>query len=163
MVKKQMNPYGMRIPEDLKKDLEKSAKKGERSLNSEMVARLRESLEDEQHFQNVGKDDPLYTLWQSARAITTLLNSIVTSIIHQRVKAGEAFLVQEEKSDYTAKNEDVAKNLEVLVKSNLFTRDEYHLVESFRELPKDKKAALLQLFGMESGPTENTSKKAKNI
>lgn len=46
MVKKlsDLNPFGLRIPEDLKKQLDRAAKKKRRSLNSEIRARLEASL-----------------------------------------------------------------------------------------------------------------------
>lgn len=40
-----INPFGVRMPPDLKSDLEQEAKKNSRSLNSEIVDRLKKSLE----------------------------------------------------------------------------------------------------------------------
>jgi len=42
------NPYGLRIPEALKDLLKEKAKQNGRSLNSEMLIRLRESIERDQ-------------------------------------------------------------------------------------------------------------------
>jgi hypothetical protein len=39
-----INPFGVRMPPDLKEDLEKQAKSTGRSLNSEIVERLKGSL-----------------------------------------------------------------------------------------------------------------------
>jgi len=40
-----INPFGLRMPPELKEKLEEEAKKNMRSLNAELVARLEESFE----------------------------------------------------------------------------------------------------------------------
>lgn len=40
-----INPFGLRMPEGLREKLEAAAKKSARSLNSEIVLRLEESLQ----------------------------------------------------------------------------------------------------------------------
>lgn len=40
-----INPFGLRMPAELKEKLEEEAKKNMRSLNAELVARLEESFE----------------------------------------------------------------------------------------------------------------------
>lgn len=40
-------PFGIRMPEELKQQLTEQAKKNHRSLNSELVMRLEESLKKE--------------------------------------------------------------------------------------------------------------------
>lgn len=39
-----ISPFGLRLPADLRAELEAAAKRNERSLNSELIFRLRESL-----------------------------------------------------------------------------------------------------------------------
>lgn len=41
-----INPFGLRMPEDLRTSLEKSARLNHRSLNAELVVRLRKSVEE---------------------------------------------------------------------------------------------------------------------
>ena len=42
---REINPFGLRMPNELKEQLEREAKFNGRSLNSELVDRLRKSLE----------------------------------------------------------------------------------------------------------------------
>jgi len=44
MTSRKWAPYALRLPPDLKKELQVCAARSERSLNSEIVARLRASL-----------------------------------------------------------------------------------------------------------------------
>jgi hypothetical protein len=44
-MKREIIPFGLRIPEDLKKRIDKAAAKSARSINAEIVARLNDSFE----------------------------------------------------------------------------------------------------------------------
>lgn len=45
-----INPFGLRMPQDLKKRIEKSAKTNRRSINAELVLRLQDSVEKDPLF-----------------------------------------------------------------------------------------------------------------
>lgn len=51
-----INPFGVRMPSDLKQRLDFKAKENNRSLNSEIVSRLADSLDHET--ANVAKERP---------------------------------------------------------------------------------------------------------
>lgn len=59
MVKKisQLTPFGLRIPEDLKEQLESDAKKKGRSLNKEISARLEASVSGSVDLSSVSTED----------------------------------------------------------------------------------------------------------
>ncbi|MDR2877602.1 MAG: Arc family DNA-binding protein [Chromatiales bacterium] len=44
---REINPFGLRMPEDLKRRLARSAKTNRRSMNAELVLRLQHSVVDE--------------------------------------------------------------------------------------------------------------------
>ena len=44
---REINPFGLRMPAELKETLEKSAEKNRRSLNAEILVRLEESITQE--------------------------------------------------------------------------------------------------------------------
>ena len=45
-----INPFGLRMPHDLKKLIEKSAKTNRRSMNAELILRLQDSIEKDPLF-----------------------------------------------------------------------------------------------------------------
>jgi hypothetical protein len=45
-----INPFGLRMPHDLKKRIEKSAKTNRRSMNAELILRLQDSVEKDPLF-----------------------------------------------------------------------------------------------------------------
>jgi hypothetical protein len=47
---REINPFGLRMPEDLKKRIAKSAKTNRRSLNAELIMRLQHSIEQDPVF-----------------------------------------------------------------------------------------------------------------
>ena len=64
-----INPFALRIPADLKKDLEKEAKEIGRSLNAESVKRLRNSLA-------LGIEEPEQK-YRSGKSSQTLQDAII--------------------------------------------------------------------------------------
>jgi hypothetical protein len=47
---REINPFGLRMPPELRKRIERSAKSNRRSVNSELVLRLQDSIEKDPMF-----------------------------------------------------------------------------------------------------------------
>lgn len=71
-----ISPYPVRMPPELREELERSAKKGARSLHAEIIARLERSIESDR----VGLTrDALDTLGLQSILTLTLLDGLDTS------------------------------------------------------------------------------------
>lgn len=60
---REINPFGLRMPEDLKKRLARSAKANRRSMNAELVLRLQHSVaQDPSHLPEIREAAGSYKL-----------------------------------------------------------------------------------------------------
>lgn len=72
-----INPFGLRMPPDLKKRIERSAKTNRRSMNAELVLRLQDSVEREPLFvPDVQETAASYALTQDQSALLSVYNSL---------------------------------------------------------------------------------------
>lgn len=70
---REINPFGLRMPPELRKLIEKSARLNHRSMNAELVMRLQSSVEqDPVFFPEVSEDGPEYTLTEDQSALIRL-------------------------------------------------------------------------------------------
>jgi hypothetical protein len=60
---REINPFGLRMPEELKKRIARSAKANRRSLNAELVLRLQHSVaRDPEHLPEIRENTGSYAL-----------------------------------------------------------------------------------------------------
>lgn len=72
-----INPFGLRMPPELKKRIEKSAKTNRRSMNAELVLRLQDSVERDPMFvPDIRETAETYTLTQDQTALLSAYNEL---------------------------------------------------------------------------------------
>ncbi|EWS70735.1 Arc family DNA-binding protein [Vibrio vulnificus] len=74
-----INPFGLRMPSDLKDKLEEEAKKNMRSLNAELVARLEKSVEGDVRLEDLSEKDAFQQILQvnaQIRVLTDVLDKL---------------------------------------------------------------------------------------
>ncbi len=71
-----ISPFGLRMPHDLRAALERSAKDAGRSLNMEIVKRLEESVQSERRLSLLAKESPLHAIMIAKEMITQALKII---------------------------------------------------------------------------------------
>lgn len=74
---REINPFGLRMPAELRKLVEKSAKINRRSLNAELVMRLQSSVERDPVFvPDISEDGADYGLSDDQSALVSLYNRL---------------------------------------------------------------------------------------
>lgn len=76
---REINPFGLRMPEDLKKRIAKSAKTNRRSMNAELILRLQHSMEqDPMLIPEIREDPDGYKLTEDQSALLKVYNGLST-------------------------------------------------------------------------------------
>lgn len=74
---REINPFGLRMPEDLKKRIVKSAKTNRRSLNAELILRLQRSVEQDPNFvPEIPEETEGYKLSEDQTALLKIYSSM---------------------------------------------------------------------------------------
>ena len=72
-----INPFGLRMPQDLKKRIEKSAKTNRRSINAELILRLQDSIEKDPLFiPEIHESAKNYELTEEQNALLKAYNGL---------------------------------------------------------------------------------------
>lgn len=91
----------LRFPDGMREELAQFAKRNERSLNSEIIARLENSLEPERKAYGLGGSDPYRVILDANVRISQLLREIEGAMQALGKEAGK-LKVSEEKPTYSA-------------------------------------------------------------
>jgi len=147
-------PFGIRIPSELKRSLDASAKKENRSLSAEIITRLQQTLIKDRQLSALDEDDPLANIFLSAEAISTALNVIMKSVLLSKVETGDIIVAESMVSyDSGDRNKPVpdeyAKSIKVL------NEEELRLIEKIRDMSDEEKKGVYRLLGIEPAPANN--------
>lgn len=82
-------PFGLRMPPEMKSTIEAAAQRNGRSMNAEIVARLEASLKAAHIAEQARDQDPLAAAYFAADTIELYAKVIRSALIRGKLKAGE--------------------------------------------------------------------------
>ena len=142
-----ISPYGLRMPADLKAALERTSSDEKRSLNAEIVTRLQQTLERDRQHSAINADDPLANIFLSAEAISAALNVIMKSVLLSKAEKGE-LSVADNKVNYSAgdKKGEIPKSYANAVQ--VLSKAEQEIIDRIRTMPDEERKGVYRLLNI---------------
>lgn len=144
----EINPFGLRLPTNLKTDLEQAAKnKGGKSLNAEIVERLAASIDYENEVEKFMEGDPLLAIFRCAESTSKMMRAIMRLVFSDRFRLSNVEsidpAVREQIQDTYQVSADTPEYWERI---SVLSKDEREILQAIRRLSEDQRNGLFQLI-----------------
>ena len=144
----EINPFGLRLPVNLKTDLEKSAKdKGGKSLNAEIVERLAASIDYENEVDKFTDGDPLLAIFRCAESTSKLMRAVMRLVFSDRFHLSNVESIDPAVREQVRETYKVSADTpEYWERISVLSRDERELLQAIRKLSHDQRNGLFKLI-----------------
>lgn len=143
-----INPFGLRLPVNLKTDLEKAAKsKGGKSLNAEIVERLAASIGYEKEIETFMEGDPLLAIFRCAESTNKLMKAIMRLVFSDRFRLSNVESIDPTIREQVQETYQISADTpEYWERISVLSKDEREILQSIRRLSQDQRNGLFKLI-----------------
>lgn len=143
-----INPFGLRLPVNLKADLEKTAKnKGGKSLNAEIVERLAASIDYEKEIDKFTDGDPLLAIFRCAESTSKMMRAIMRLVFSDRFRLSNIESIDPTIREQVRETYQVSADTpEYWERISVLSKDERELLHAIRKLSDEQRNGLFKLI-----------------